>query len=71
MEQSIGFESNGILVCQFKKSLNSFKQGPSVWYGNIVRFFLNLVFKCCGLDQNIYVLHVNDDVSLFHYMLMI
>jgi hypothetical protein len=64
MEQTPGFEKDGSLVCQLKKSLYGLKQAPKAWYEKIDKFFLNFGFKCCESNHSIYVLHVNDDTLI-------
>ena len=40
------------------------KHAPHAWYENIDHFFVNLSFKRCEFDHNIYVLHVHGDTLI-------
>lgn len=59
MEQPHGFQKDGNLIRQLKKSLYGLKWAPRAWYEKIDHFFLNLSFNCCGSNHDIYVLHIN------------
>ena len=64
MEQPLHFVIDSGLVCRLKNSFYSLKQAPHAWYENIDRFFVNIGFKCCESDHNIYVLHVHGDTLI-------
>ena len=64
MEQPHVFVKDSSLLCQVKKSLYSLKQAPQAWHEKIDHFFINLGFKHCELDHNIYVLHIHGDTLL-------
>lgn len=58
MERPLSFEKDGSVVVT-KEIFLWFEMGP---YGMVREdwlFFLNLVFKWCVLDFNIYALHIN------------
>ena len=64
MEQPPSFVIDCIHVCWLKKSLYGLKHAPHAWYENIDCFFVNLSFKRCESDHNIYVLHVHGDTLI-------
>ena len=64
MEQHLGFVIEMGLVCRLKKLLYSLKQAPRAWYEKINHFFVNLGFKHCEFDHNIYVLHIHGDTLI-------
>ena len=61
MEQPPGFVIDSILFYRVKKSLYGLKQAPHAWYEKIEQFFVNLGFKHCEFDHNVYVSHVHGD----------
>ena len=67
MEQPIGFFIDSSLVCRFKKFLCALKQTSRVWYEKIDHLFVNLGFKQCESNHNIYVLHVHGDTLIVKF----
>ena len=55
MELPPSFVTNPTLVCLLKNSLYGLKQAPRDWYEKFDRFFLNLGFKLCESNHNIYM----------------
>ena len=64
MEKPPGFVTNLGLVFWLKKSLYGLKEEPHAWYENIGHFFINIGFKYCEFDDNIYVLHAHGDTLI-------
>jgi len=65
MEQPPGFVMDSTLVCQLNKSLYGLKQDPQSWYDKIDILFLRLDLKHSEIDNNVYVLHRNEDTLIF------
>ena len=57
----LGFEKDSSLPCRLMKSLYGLKQTLRYWYENIDYSFINIGFKHCEPDNNIYVLHINSE----------
>ena len=64
MEHSPYFVTDSNLVCQLKKSMYGFNQAPRAWYEKINRFFVNLGFKRCEYDHNLYVSRLQGDTLI-------
>ena len=58
------FVINPTLVCHLNKSLYGLKKDPWDWYEKIDRFFVNLGFKRCESNHNIYVLHTQGNALI-------
>ena len=43
------------------------KQAPCAWYEKIDYFFINIGFKHCESNQNIYVLHFHGDTLIVEF----
>ena len=64
MEQPLSFVTHYTLVCWFKNSLYGLNQSPWAWYAKIDSFFINIGFKGCECNHNIYVFHVHGDTLI-------
>ena len=64
MEQPPSFVRNSSLICRLKKSLYGLKRAPHALYENTDHFFVNLGFKHCEYDHNVYALHVHGDTLI-------